>query len=77
MEIKVLGPGCANCHKTEEIVRQALTETGIEANLEHIKKPMSIARYGVFTTPAVVVNNDVKIVGKIPTVDDVKGWLEK
>ena len=75
MDIKVLGPGCANCKKTEEIVREALAESGKEADLEHVTKPMEIAKFGVFTTPAVVVDGQVKAVGKVPTKDEVKGWL--
>ncbi len=76
MEIKVLGPGCKNCRKTEEIVRAALAETDVEAAVEHVTKPMDIAGYGVFTTPAVVVDGQVKAVGKVPTKEEVKTWLK-
>ena len=75
MDIKVLGPGCANCKKTEEVVRQALSEADLKASVEHVTKPMDIAKFGVFTTPAVVVDGEVKAVGKVPTKDEVKGWL--
>ncbi len=77
MEIKVLGPGCPNCTKTEQVVREAVAETGIDATVEKVSDAMKIAGYGVFGTPAVVINGEVKSVGKIPTKEDVVGWLKK
>jgi small redox-active disulfide protein 2 len=77
MEIKVLGPGCAKCEKAEKIVRDVVAETGINADVEKVTDMMKIAEYGVMATPAVVVDGDVKIVGKIPNKDDVKSWLGK
>jgi small redox-active disulfide protein 2 len=75
MEIKVLGPGCPKCQKTAEIVAEAVTESGIEASVEKVTDIMEIAGYGVFGTPAVVVNGDVKSVGKIPSKSDVRAWI--
>ncbi len=75
MEIKVLGPGCAKCKKTEEIVREAVKESGIEAEVVKVSDTMEIARSGVFGTPAVIVDGQVKAVGKIPTKDEVRKWL--
>ena len=75
MEIKVLGPGCPRCEKTGQNVKQAVTEAGINANIEKITDVMEIAKYGVFGTPAVVVDGDVRSAGKIPTVDDIKKWF--
>ena len=75
MEIKVLGPGCPRCEETERIVREAVNELGVSANIEKVKGAMEIAGYGVFGTPAVVVNGEVKIVGKIPEKEEVKTWL--
>ncbi|MBU4185609.1 MAG: TM0996/MTH895 family glutaredoxin-like protein [Proteobacteria bacterium] len=77
MEIKILGPGCPKCKQTEEVVRQALTETGVDANVEKVSDIMEIAGYGVFGTPAVVVDGEVKSVGKIPTKEEIKTWIEK
>ena len=76
MEIKILGPGCARCQQTEKIVREAVAETGVEAQIEKITDTMKIADYGVFGTPAVVIDGEVKSVGKIPSKEAVKGWLE-
>ena len=73
MDIKVLGPGCPKCHQTEKIVKEAVTEAGVEAQIEKVTDTMEIAGYGVFGTPAVVVDGEVKSVGKIPKKQDVIG----
>lgn len=75
MNIKILGPGCAKCRQTEKIVEEAVAEAGVTAEVEKVTDLMKIAGYGVFGTPAVVVDGEVKCVGKIPTKDDVKSWL--
>ncbi len=75
MEIKVLGPGCKKCHETEEIVKAAVAETGVDVRVDHVTDIKEIAGYGVFVTPAVVVDGKVKIAGKVPKKDDVKAWL--
>ncbi|MFP4049706.1 MAG: thioredoxin family protein [Desulfovermiculus sp.] len=76
MDIKVLGPGCAKCEQTEKLVKEAIQESGVDANVEKVTGTMDIARYGVFGTPAVVVDGEVKVVGKVPSKDDIKGWLQ-
>jgi small redox-active disulfide protein 2 len=75
MDIKVLGPGCPKCHQVEKIVQEAIAEKNVEANVEKVTDIMEIAGYGVFGTPAVVVDGDVKSVGKIPSKEEVKAWL--
>jgi small redox-active disulfide protein 2 len=75
MEIKVLGPGCPKCQQTEKIVMEAVAETGADAQVEKVTDTMKIAGYGVFGTPAVVVDGEVKCVGKIPSKEEVKGWI--
>lgn len=77
MDIKVLGPGCAKCQQTEKIVKEAAAEAGVIATVEKVTDIMKIAGYGVFGTPAVVVDGEVKCVGKIPRKEDVKAWLTK
>jgi small redox-active disulfide protein 2 len=77
MEIKVLGPGCPKCHQVEKIVREVMTEENIEANVEKVTDLIEIAGYGVFGTPAVVIDGEVKSVGKIPAKEDIKTWLNK
>ena len=75
MDIKVLGPGCPKCHQTEKIVRDAVAETGVAATVEKVTDVMEIAGYGVFGTPAVVIDGEVKCVGKIPAKAEVLGWI--
>jgi small redox-active disulfide protein 2 len=77
MEIKVLGPGCSKCEQTEKIVKEVVAETGVAADVEKITDVMKIAGYGVFGTPAVVVDGEVKSVGKIPSKEDIKSWIGK
>ncbi len=77
MDIKILGPGCPKCEQTAKIVNEAVTETRVEATIEKVTGVMEIAGYGVFGTPAVVVDGQVKCVGKIPKKEDVKTWLTK
>jgi small redox-active disulfide protein 2 len=75
MEIKVLGPGCARCQQTAEHIKEAVAESGIEADIEKVTDTMQIAGYGVFGTPAVVIDGEVKSVGKIPSKEDIMKWL--
>jgi small redox-active disulfide protein 2 len=77
MNIKVLGPGCPNCKKAEENVKEAIKELGIDAQVEKVTNIMEIGKSGVFITPAVVVDGDIKCVGRVPEVDEVKGWIKR
>jgi small redox-active disulfide protein 2 len=77
VDIKVLGPGCAKCQQTEKVVKEALAESGVSATVEKVTDIRKIAEYGVFGTPAVVVDGDVKCVGKVPSKQDIKKWLSK
>ena len=77
MEIKILGPGCPKCKQTEDLVKAVVSETGVEAKVEKVSDLMKIAGYGVFGTPAVVVDGEVKSVGKIPTKEEIKAWIGK
>ncbi len=77
VEIKILGPGCPKCKQTEEVVRQAVAEEGVAANIEKVTDIMKIAGYGVFGTPAVIIDGEVKSVGKIPKKEDIKTWIKK
>lgn len=77
MEIKVLGPGCAKCKKTEQLVQEVIKETGVDARVEKVTDMMQIASYGVFGTPSVIVDGEVKSTGKIPKKEDIKAWISK
>jgi small redox-active disulfide protein 2 len=75
MNIKVLGPGCPKCRQTEQLVKEVVAESGVEAQVEKVTDIMEIAGYGVFGTPAVLVNGKVKSVGKIPKKEEIKTWI--
>jgi small redox-active disulfide protein 2 len=77
MEIKVLGPGCPKCQATEKNVREVVTEAGLDAQVDKVTDVMEIAKYGVFGTPAVVVDGEVKSVGKIPEKREIMTWIKK
>ncbi|MCP4118475.1 MAG: thioredoxin family protein [Desulfobacteraceae bacterium] len=77
MEIKVLGPGCAKCNKTAKLIQEVIAETGADATVEKVTDMMEIAGYGVFATPSVIIDKDVKCTGKVPKKDDIKAWLNK
>jgi len=77
MEIKVLGPGCPKCQATEKNVREAVTQAGLDAQVDKVTDVMEIAKYGVFGTPAVVVDGEVKSVGKIPEKREIMTWIKK
>ena len=77
MDIKVLGPGCPKCQQTEKNVKGAVADAGVDAKVDKVTNLLEIAKYGVFGTPAVVIDGQVKCVGKIPTKDEVKKWIER
>ena len=77
MEIKVLGPGCANCHKMEEIAKTAVKELGIEAKIDKITDIGQIAMHGILSTPGLIVNGKIKHSGKpLPTLEKVKELIK-
>jgi small redox-active disulfide protein 2 len=77
MNIKVLGPGCKKCHETEKLVKEVIAETGSDAVVEYVTDIAEIAKLGIFSTPAVVVDGQIKLTGKVPTKPQVKSWLGK
>ena len=76
MEIKVLGPGCPKCEATEKVVKEAVAEAGVDAKIEKVTDVMEIAKHGVFMTPSVVIDGEVKCVGKVPKKDEIKVWVK-
>ncbi|MGK0464890.1 thioredoxin family protein [Clostridium sp.] len=75
MIIKVLGSGCANCKKLEANTKQAVEELGIEATIEKVEDFKKIMAYGVMKTPALVVDEKVKIMGRVPSSEEIKKYL--
>jgi small redox-active disulfide protein 2 len=77
MEIKVLGPGCANCHKMEEMAKAAVKELGIVADVVKITDMGDIVRHGILSTPGLIVNGKVMHTGKpLPSLDRVKEMIK-
>lgn len=77
MEIKVLGPGCPNCHKMEELAKKAVKELGIEAKVDKITDFKEIMKY-TMSTPALVINGKLKHSGKpLPGIEKVKELIQQ
>jgi len=77
MEIKVLGPGCANCHAMEELAKKAIQELGVEAEIEKISEIQEIMKY-TMSTPGLVVNGKLKHSGKpLPNIEKVKTLIKE
>jgi len=76
MKIEVVGPGCARCQTTEKNVKEALKQLGIQAEITKITNVTEFAKKGVMFTPGVIIDGQVKISGRIPTVDEIKKILE-
>lgn len=75
MKIEILGSGCPNCKKLEENARKAVEETGTEAELSKVQDVNEIVEYGVMSTPAIVIDGEVKSYGKVADVEEIKQWL--
>lgn len=76
MEIKILGPGCTNCKKLEANTKEAVKALGIEANITKVEDIKEIMKYGVMRTPAIVINEKVKALGKVLAPDQIKKLIE-
>lgn len=77
MKVEVLGVGCAKCHKLEEMVKEIVSKHGIDAEVVKVEDIKVFGKYGVFMTPALVIDGQVKIAGKLPKEADVLKWMSK
>lgn len=77
MEIKVLGSGCAKCKTLERLTREAVEELQLDANIEKIEDIQKIVEYGVMFTPALVVDGEVIVKGRVPKLDEIKSLLNR
>jgi len=75
MQLLVLGPGCAKCQKLYAATEQAAKELGLQYELNKVSDLQQIMALGVMLTPALVVNGNVKVVGKVPSVEEIKAIL--
>jgi small redox-active disulfide protein 2 len=75
LNIKVLGPGCANCKRLEQITRREVENLELDANIEKVTDYGQIVAYGVMSTPGLVINEEVVAYGRIPNNQEVTNWL--
>ena len=76
VKVEVLGPGCANCQRLEQVVRDAVVLSGVEAEVLHITDYGQIMAKGVLSTPGLVIDDRVVSVGRVPSAGDIAGWLK-
>ena len=76
MEIKILGSGCPNCKRLEKLVREAVAELGIEANVTKVQDFDQIMAYDIISTPALVVDQVVRVSGRVPRKDEIVTLLQ-
>jgi len=75
MIIKILGSGCAKCHRLEQLAREVVAELGLTASFEHVTDMDKIMAYPIMTTPALVLDEAVKVSGRLPSKEEIAGWL--
>ena len=76
MEIKILGSGCPNCKRLEKLARAAVDELGIEATVTKVQDFDKIMAYDIISTPALVVDEEVKVSGRVPRKDEIVALLQ-
>ena len=77
IQIKVLGPGCTQCDRLEQELMKVMAETGIVADMEHVRDIKEIGKYGVMGTPALIISGEVKSVGSVPPKPKLMEWLKE
>ncbi|MGQ9473205.1 MAG: thioredoxin family protein [Candidatus Caldatribacteriaceae bacterium] len=77
MKIQVVGPGCPKCQAVEANLKKACAEMGLQAEISHVYDIREFPKFGVLTTPAIVVDGKVVVSGKVPTVEEIKKLLTK
>ena len=76
MKIKILGGGCANCKRLEQLTRKVVDDLGMEAEFEKVTEMNEIMKYPILSTPALVIDEKVVSSGRIPAESEVAGWLK-
>ena len=77
VNIKILGPGCRKCIEIAEMIRELVEENNLTVQVEKITNMDEIAEFGVSSTPAVVIDGDVKCTGRVPDRNEILYWLKK
>ena len=75
MDIKILGGGCVKCERLEKLAREVVSEMGVEATFTKVKEIDAIMAYDVTSTPALVINEEVKSSGRIPRKEEIAAWI--
>jgi small redox-active disulfide protein 2 len=75
MEIKVLGTGCPNCKRLEKLTRKVVGELGVEATVTKVQDLDQIMAYDILSTPALVIDEQVVVSGRVPRKDEVEAWI--
>jgi small redox-active disulfide protein 2 len=76
LDIKVLGPGCAKCKTLERLTNEAVSESGVTANVTKVDDIMEILQYNIISTPALVINGQVVVKGMVPSKDEIKKHIQ-
>jgi small redox-active disulfide protein 2 len=77
VKIEILGIGCPKCKKTKELTKEVINELGVSAEIIEVTDINKIIDYGVMITPALVVDGDVKVAGKIPSKQEITDWIKE
>jgi small redox-active disulfide protein 2 len=75
MKVEILGVGCAKCNKLYDMVTELVNKNGIEADVIKVEDLKVFSQYGVFMTPALVIDGKVKVAGKLPKEAELMGWM--
>lgn len=75
MDIKILGTGCPKCKTLEKMTREVVEQNGVDATIGKVEDIMEIIKYGIMTTPALVVDGKVVIKGRVPSAQEIKTAL--
>lgn len=76
MKIRILGTGCAKCHRLEQLTREVAAGLGLDAEFDHVTDMHAIMAYPIMTTPALVIDEEVVVYGRMPSKDELAGWLK-
>ncbi len=77
MKIEVLGTGCAKCNKMYDLVQDVVRKQGADAQVVKVEDISAFGSYGVFMTPALVIDGEVKVAGKVPKESEIIHWIKK